>query len=90
MNEKNIAIAEKLEAFAASRDHTMLELAFSWLAPRSQVASVTSPSRSNRTSRRSAGSSLPTRSWTSIRSPVRFSKQGLISVGPAGNAAGYR
>jgi aryl-alcohol dehydrogenase-like predicted oxidoreductase len=31
---------EKLQAFASARGHTMLELAFSWLAARPQVASV--------------------------------------------------
>jgi aryl-alcohol dehydrogenase-like predicted oxidoreductase len=40
INEKNTAIVEKLEAFAASRGHSMVELAFSWLASRSQVTSV--------------------------------------------------
>jgi len=40
MNEKNIAVVEKLDAFAAARGHTMLELAFSWLASRAQVTSV--------------------------------------------------
>jgi len=39
-SEKNVRIAEALKAFAAARDHTLLELAFSWLASRSQVASV--------------------------------------------------
>ena len=38
--EKNVAVAEKLKAFAATRGHTLLELAFSWLASRRQVASV--------------------------------------------------
>jgi aryl-alcohol dehydrogenase-like predicted oxidoreductase len=38
--EKNVAIAEALKAFAASRGHTLLELAISWLASRPQVASV--------------------------------------------------
>lgn len=33
-------IVEKLKAFAESRGHTLLELAFSWLAARPQVASV--------------------------------------------------
>jgi aryl-alcohol dehydrogenase-like predicted oxidoreductase len=32
--------AEKLRAFASSRGKTLLELAFSWLAARPQVASV--------------------------------------------------
>lgn len=36
----NIAIVEKLQAFATARGHTMLELAFSWLAARPQVSSV--------------------------------------------------
>jgi aryl-alcohol dehydrogenase-like predicted oxidoreductase len=39
-SEKNVRIAEALKAFAAARNHTLLELAFSWLASRSQVASV--------------------------------------------------
>jgi aryl-alcohol dehydrogenase-like predicted oxidoreductase len=33
-------MVEKLEAFAKARGHTMLELAFSWLASRPQVSSV--------------------------------------------------
>ena len=33
-------IVEKLQAFAEKRGHTMLELAFSWLASRPQVSSV--------------------------------------------------
>ena len=37
---RNEAIVDKLEAFAKARGHTMLELAFSWLAARPQVASV--------------------------------------------------
>jgi len=36
----NEDIVEKLQAFAQARGHTMLELAFSWLAARPQVASV--------------------------------------------------
>jgi aryl-alcohol dehydrogenase-like predicted oxidoreductase len=40
VNEKNIGIVEKLNAFASERGHTMLELAFSWLASRDQVSSV--------------------------------------------------
>jgi aryl-alcohol dehydrogenase-like predicted oxidoreductase len=36
----NEEIVEKLQAFAQARGHTMLELAFSWLAARPQVASV--------------------------------------------------
>ena len=31
---------EKLQAFAKARGHSMLELAFSWLAARPQVSSV--------------------------------------------------
>jgi aryl-alcohol dehydrogenase-like predicted oxidoreductase len=37
---RNEEIVEKLQAFAKARDHTMLELAFSWLASRPQVSSV--------------------------------------------------
>ena len=37
---RNEEIVEKLQAFAKARGHTMLELAFSWLAARPQVASV--------------------------------------------------
>jgi aryl-alcohol dehydrogenase-like predicted oxidoreductase len=37
---RNEAIVEKLQAFAQTRGHSMLELAFSWLAARPQVASV--------------------------------------------------
>jgi len=37
---RNEDIVEKLQAFAQARGHTMLELAFSWLAARPQVASV--------------------------------------------------
>jgi aryl-alcohol dehydrogenase-like predicted oxidoreductase len=37
---RNEAIVEKLQAFAKARGHTMLELAFSWLASRPQVSSV--------------------------------------------------
>jgi len=37
---RNEDIVEKLQSYAQSRGHTMLELAFSWLASRPQVASV--------------------------------------------------
>jgi aryl-alcohol dehydrogenase-like predicted oxidoreductase len=37
---RNEDIVEKLEAFAKARGHSMLELAFSWLAARPQVSSV--------------------------------------------------
>ena len=37
---RNEDIVEKLQAFAETRGHTMLELAFSWLASRPQVSSV--------------------------------------------------
>jgi aryl-alcohol dehydrogenase-like predicted oxidoreductase len=39
-SERNVGIAEALKAFAATRRHTLLELAVSWLASRRQVASV--------------------------------------------------
>jgi aryl-alcohol dehydrogenase-like predicted oxidoreductase len=38
--DANFAIAEKMQAFAAARGRTALELAFSWLAARPQVASI--------------------------------------------------
>jgi aryl-alcohol dehydrogenase-like predicted oxidoreductase len=38
--DKNVGIVEKLKAFADERGHSMLELAFSWLASRPQVSSV--------------------------------------------------
>ena len=37
---RNEAIVAKLDAFVKARGHTMLELAFSWLAARPQVSSV--------------------------------------------------
>ena len=37
---RNEEVVEKLKMFAEARGHTMLELAFSWLAARPQVASV--------------------------------------------------
>jgi aryl-alcohol dehydrogenase-like predicted oxidoreductase len=37
---RNEDIVEKLQAFAQARGHTLLELAFSWLLARPQVASV--------------------------------------------------
>lgn len=40
INPRNEDIVEKLQAFAQKRGHSMLELAFSWLAARPQVASV--------------------------------------------------
>ena len=61
VNEKNVGIAEKLKAFASERGHSMLELAFSWLAsllPRCPASSPArpSPSRSSRTPRPRTGS----------------------------------
>jgi aryl-alcohol dehydrogenase-like predicted oxidoreductase len=40
MNDENLEIVEKLRAFAESRNHTLLELAVSWLIERPMVASV--------------------------------------------------
>jgi aryl-alcohol dehydrogenase-like predicted oxidoreductase len=40
LNDANLTTAEKLSSFATSRGHTLLELAFSWLAARTGVASV--------------------------------------------------
>lgn len=38
--DDNFDVVEKLEAFAAARGHTLLELAFSWLAARPTVGSI--------------------------------------------------
>lgn len=40
LNDENLAIVEALIQFAEARGHTILELAFSWLASRPTVASV--------------------------------------------------
>jgi aryl-alcohol dehydrogenase-like predicted oxidoreductase len=40
LTERNWSITEKLGDFCAARGHSMLELAFSWLARRPQVSSV--------------------------------------------------
>lgn len=40
LTDKNLAVVEALIAFAEQRDHTILELAFSWLIRRQAVASV--------------------------------------------------
>jgi len=40
VTQRNEDIVEKLQAFAQARGHSLLELAFSWLAARPQVASV--------------------------------------------------
>src|SRR5205085_2911350 len=40
LTEANFVLVEKLDAFAKARGHTLLELAFSWLAAREPVASV--------------------------------------------------
>ncbi|MGD0190551.1 MAG: aldo/keto reductase [Rhizomicrobium sp.] len=40
MTERNWRIVQKLEAFCTQRDRTLLELAFSWLAGKTPVASV--------------------------------------------------
>ena len=45
-SEENIAKVERLIAFAEQRGHTVLELAFSWLAAKPAVASVIAGARS--------------------------------------------
>ncbi|WP_218278888.1 aldo/keto reductase [Pseudomonas sp. MYb185] len=40
LNEHNWAVVEQLRAFSESRGHSLLELAFSWLAARPWVASI--------------------------------------------------
>lgn len=39
-NDENLALAEKLDQYAGSRGHTLLELAMSWLAAEPSVSSV--------------------------------------------------
>jgi aryl-alcohol dehydrogenase-like predicted oxidoreductase len=39
-NDENLALAEKLDQYAGSRGHTLLELAMSWLAAQPSVSSV--------------------------------------------------
>ncbi|MCE9651250.1 MAG: aldo/keto reductase, partial [Parvibaculum sp.] len=40
LSEQNFDLVEKLSAFAQARGHTLLDLAFGWLASQPQVASV--------------------------------------------------
>lgn len=40
LSDENLSIVQKLEAYAAERGHTMLELAMSWLASKPVVSSV--------------------------------------------------
>jgi aryl-alcohol dehydrogenase-like predicted oxidoreductase len=40
VNDANFDVVEKLDAFAKKRGHTLLELAFSWLAARPTVGSI--------------------------------------------------
>jgi aryl-alcohol dehydrogenase-like predicted oxidoreductase len=40
LTERNWSILERLDAFCAARGHSLIELAFSWLASRSPVSSV--------------------------------------------------
>jgi aryl-alcohol dehydrogenase-like predicted oxidoreductase len=40
LTDRNLTVVEKLIEFSASRGHTILELAFSWLLERPAVASV--------------------------------------------------
>ena len=40
LTEKNLATVDELNAYAESREHTLLELAFSWLLERPMVSSV--------------------------------------------------
>ena len=40
MSERNLAVVDKLDAFARARGHSLLELAFSWLAANPSTSSV--------------------------------------------------
>jgi aryl-alcohol dehydrogenase-like predicted oxidoreductase len=61
--EKNVQIAEALKTFASSRRHTLLELAFSWLASRPQVSSVIAGATSPEQVRANAAAA----NWTMTR-----------------------
>jgi aryl-alcohol dehydrogenase-like predicted oxidoreductase len=52
--EENLAIADELRGFAEARGHTLLELAFSWLASRPAVASVIAGAKSAEQARANA------------------------------------
>jgi len=66
-SEKNVRIAEALKAFAAARNHTLLELAFSWLASRTEVASVIAGATSPEQIRANATAA----SWSLTREELR-------------------
>jgi aryl-alcohol dehydrogenase-like predicted oxidoreductase len=63
MTESNWQIVERLRAFSAERGHSLLELAFSWLAQRAPVASViagaTSPAQLEENARAAGWSLTP-------------------------------
>ena len=52
--EENLAIADSLREFAEARGHSLLELAFSWLASRPAVASVIAGAKSAEQARSNA------------------------------------
>jgi aryl-alcohol dehydrogenase-like predicted oxidoreductase len=60
LSDENLARVERLGAFASQRGHTLIELAFSWLASQPQVASViagaTSPAQAQANARHVAWS----------------------------------
>ena len=58
--DKNVRTAENLKAFASTRGHTLLELAFSWLLSRPHVASVIAGATSPEQIRANAAAA----SWT--------------------------
>jgi aryl-alcohol dehydrogenase-like predicted oxidoreductase len=55
LSEENLDKVERLIAFAESRGHTLLELAFSWLLARPIVVSVIAGATSAEQIRRNAG-----------------------------------
>lgn len=63
LTEANWKIVERLEAFCARRDHTLLELAFIWLLARPTVASViagaTKPEQLEQNAKAAAGALTP-------------------------------
>jgi aryl-alcohol dehydrogenase-like predicted oxidoreductase len=67
--DANFAIVDKLKAFAIARGHTLLELAFSWLAARPQVGSVI------------AGATTPQQVEQNVRAPEwKLSAEEIVEV----------
>ena len=60
LNDRNWRVVDELTGFAKTRGHTLLELAFSWLLTRPNVASVIAGS----TSTAQVEANIKAASWT--------------------------